>query len=81
MPTTCIIPSLPKGAWQEHGIVAPACAPESTAPTSSRGRFSQHFAAMVSQLQAVVTSRVANSEGFGAGVSKMKNLLHQQAFG
>jgi hypothetical protein len=61
---TCIIPSLPRSAWQEHGIVAPACALENTALTSSRDRSSQHCAAMASQLHAVVASRVANSEGF-----------------
>jgi hypothetical protein len=74
--STCIIPPLPKGAWQEHGIVASACAFENTAPTSSRDRFSQHCAAMASQLHAVVASRVTDSEGFAAGVSKIKNLLH-----
>jgi hypothetical protein len=71
-------PVLAEGAWQEHGIVAPASALESTAPTSSRDRFSQRCVAMASQLLVVNPPLVAISGLFAAGVCTIKNLQHHE---
>jgi hypothetical protein len=75
---TCIIPFLPGSAWQEHGIVAPACALESTTPTSSRDRFSQHCAVMAPQLHVVVPPLVVISDLSAECVCTVKNLQHHE---
>lgn len=80
--SACIGPCLPGTAWQKRGVVAPACALKSTAPTSSRDGFAQHDIAIAAQLYVVMASQLASSEIFAAGVgdteiSSITSVPHQ----